>query len=428
MSLATLSLVILTSTLPVTATNSRPADEVTASRNPLFARLRLDLFDRTYPDFASRAQRYDGPVLYPGYIDLSGVVSIEGPYDTLKVISDELNAAPGQPPSSGGGIVVAVNYLGSRSSVASDRTQQGTSVSHKEIAISPVSGQEFRWRFTVPVSNRALWKDGLYRIQATVPYSNAGREAVLATRSLSFEIITLKKGSGDEINLYTNAALNQPEGFGLKLFKLDPEFRGMKPYQRILTLDSGDVFAKKIIARIALHDARPEAALEMYRQILTDLEAGRARRIESLVDMRHLSPRDLAPHDRILPKNKQEWAQYVRTEIQGMESAVNHVEDARRKVTGAMDQQGAAVLDGLLSDDDMFVQLLAVREAKKRALLDARGPLLDALPRCSRPLQKEIVNALAAIQGKAEPITVDTFPEDQERIINAWASTRPNDD
>jgi hypothetical protein len=417
MSLALLSLVLWTSRLPVGAIDSRPADATSISKNPLYARLRLDLFDRTYPDFVSRVQRYDGPILYPGYIDLSGLVSVEGPGDTLKAISEQLNSAAGQPSNPDRRITVMVSYRGSRPAVTADPAMRVIPVSLKAITISAVPG-EFRWRFAVPVSDRALWKDGLYQIEATVSYQLAGQQAVLATKSLPFEIITLHKGSGDEINLYTNAALNQPDGFGLRLFKLDPEFRGMKPYQRILTLDSGDVFARKIIARAALYDTHPETALEMYRQILADLEAGKAKRIECLMDPRHSTPRDLA-----LPKEKQQWLQVVKGEVATAESAVRYVEAARAEVTSAIDEKGAAALETLLHSNSSWVQLLAVREAKKRVLTAARGPLLKAILGPSRDLQREIVNALVVIEGSGESITLDTLPEDQERIIRSWVST-----
>jgi hypothetical protein len=362
---------------------------------PLQMDVRLNLFSHTYPRFRYSA---DGPLLYPGYCDLAGVIHFSGSPVFTAPLSQQLTAAQNDSSAIAKLLHLHVARLVDGSAV--EVTQASQTVTAK-------SAKEYEWTFTILVSDRKVWPDGRYRLQMGVSYLAAQTERSLDVDPLPFEIRTLLKDTGDEINLLTNAALNVPDGFRMALLQREPGLSGTKLYERILKLEPNDAFARNALAVEAMSDGRPADALSQYHRLRTDFESGRATRVESLV----WNPHPLRSCDIVQVPDRQQLEPVVREKVDQARAVTEDYQKAEADVNSALADASVAKLQDLLNSQKRWVPLVAVRAVGQRRLQAGESILIGQLRTSPPRMQQEIVNALALIR-RNEKTCSSTMPSD----------------
>lgn len=383
---------------------------------PLRIVLKLDLFYRTSPSFRATNEQL-GPLLYPGRVNLQGLIRFSGAPEYMKPISEELVTNRDESGQLARLLGLRVLRLDGDQVVEIADAMDGF-----QVTPAPGDNQGYSWRFEIPVVDRKLWRDGQYRIKVGLSYNDAKGERTISSGSMPFEIRTLHMNSGEEINFLTSLSFQQPANVWITLIKEKPELAGNGIYERIAKLDPYDVFPRQALAIAAQADLRPELALEQRKRIQADFRQGRARRVEALFLPR--SPRRCSVPSRL---DRNQFGPRIEQLVESTERFQQDYQKVERRVKAALRDDGESAIEKLLKSDEQWVPIVAVRVAGAQEIRAAHGAMVKALADAKGLLQKEIVNSLARAYGSEKRIKpVMSWPAQQE--IAKWWLDRPSPD
>jgi predicted solute-binding protein len=390
----------------------------------------LNLAARTYPQVKfKRSDSPPGPILYPEYMDFSGVAEVYGPPEFLKAMDAKLRDVERDP-------AAAKDFL----FVRLVRYEDGKPVEIRGVAekmkirmgSDDRRGPEgFEWLFSIP-SDAMKLEPGAYRFELGMWYEENGTHKTVGAVAY-FEVRDVKKGSDDEINLLSNAISNEVPGLSDRLLA-DPTYAKKDLAQKILELDPDDVFARYALALKALQlDGDPDTAVRMWAEIQKLVADGKAHRPESLIISSHSGMRE--------PLTKEE---YERMLSQSISLRSQQAKVAQEQSAKAKEEIAALVHDGkfqeiialtattgpkgILSSDNMWQVLWAIRAVKNAKTKEAHETLvqeLAKLPHIPAMFQREIVDALAAIHDDEVHGNFSSHRWDEDIAIIEWWIARP---
>lgn len=388
---------------------------------------RLDLLERTYPrPIRVSTSRPPGPLLYVGHVDLGGTILWSGPAEFVQGIHRDLHAVQGDSEGLAKLLLVHLSRLNKdRIMVEIPGAAKGITV---RLPDKPPEAQGvYECTFSIPVVLGDMWTEGQYRLDMGTWYQEGRAKRTVGTGFLFFEIKKVAKGSGDEINLLSNALLGKPKGLWAELARLD-DYAKIHPAERILQIDPQDAWAKEAKYRQAMQmDAMPEKALAYWREIEQDFKAGKAHRIEAVLGY-YGNPRyghGPSPSPEFI---KQMLA--ARTTV--IEQAVVLSKEARTRIEALVKRGDKEALishirtkdnETLWSRGNVWPSVWAIRLAGNNKIRETREPLLGELaklPPIPALFQKLIVNALAQIQGNDKRIGPGTPYEEQVEVVKWW--------
>ena len=378
--------------------------------------VRLELFFRTYPEFRTFGAQ-QGPLLYPGRVNLQGVIFFYGPTEYMKPLASALRANRDEPQALARLLGLRVTRLGGDQPVEVTEAMD-------TMKLTPAEGQDvpYEWGFDIPVSDRSVWPDGQYRFQVGPSYRTGDREVTISSKPSPFEIRTLHMNSSEEINFLTSLSFQQPANVWIALIKKKPELAGNGIYQRIAKLDPFDVFPRQALAAAAAVDLRPDLVLEQHKRIQADFQAGRARRVESLVLER-------TPHRcSVRPGVKrEEFGDLIEQIVKSSERLQQDYGKLEQRVKATLRDGGESAIEEVLKSDEHWVPIVAVRVAGAQEIRAAHGAMVKALADARGLLQKEIVNSLARAYGSEKSIKAGMFRPAQQEVAKWWLD-RPSPD
>lgn len=385
----------------------------------------LDLLRRTHPTpVRSPATRFPGPLLYPGYADLNGVLHLSGPEPFVQQLHADLRAAGADASAIGKRLLMRVRRLSSeRKMVPVEGADKGLLL---ETAEGGVPGKALDIRFHIPVQLGEVWREGHYYVQFGVLYTDGKAKKTAGTPLLNFEVKKLVKGSPDEINLLTNAWLNSPDGLATLLLRRK-DYTPPQLIRRVLEIDPNDAWAKHQLGRFGLQIvAEPETAVAAYTAILNDIRKSQAHRLAGLLPVYHT----VRPIH--IPQTPKQWEALVQAKLRIAQTMVERSRQAEAKVRETAKRAGPAGLIALIrtpdgrtlwSLGDVWPAIWAIRLLAGQRATKAHAPLvaeLRKLPLVLGLFQHEIVNALADIHGNKRRIDRDTALPEENMAAIKW--------
>jgi len=372
------------------------AGDVQAQIPKPYLQVRMQLAERTYPQIMlTSADSFPGPILYPEYMDFAGVAEVYGPPEFLKAMEAKLRDVERDPAAMKHFLLVQlVRYEGEKSFYITEAA--------KEIKVR-MGGENrrgpdgFEWDFSIP-SSSIKWEPGTYRFELGMWYEENGAHKTVG-EVIYFEVRKVEKGSGDEINLLTNALMQKIPGVSQKLIT-DKDYVQDTLAERILALDPNDVLARHSLIREAEGNADFDTSVKLWEEIRKLVADGKAHRPESLV----ISPQYFIRE----PLTKEEYEGFLNLAIT---NGLQRAQTAQKQSAEAKETVADLVRDGKFQEvTDLiaavntadgvwpaFWAIRAVKEAKTKNAHETLVQELGKLPHIPAMFQREIVDALAAI-------------------------------
>ena len=392
---------------------------------PIFAvPVSLDLPVRTHPSprqvWTPARPRL---ILFPRFSDLQGTLSVYGKPAAVKAVL-ELLRKPREEAGAGGELSGLVLYFRQRTEAGGwsepRLVRKGVQLVLPKDVIALKNGAGFDCRFRLPVELGEDWREGVYEFQAGIWYSWRGRRLSAGDKPQHFEIRKMRPGTGDEIDLLTNAWSRGPRGLRDSL--LSRGYGAKEIYTRVLELEEHDAWAKHEYARFAMGQmADPDLAVRLYREIAADYAAGKANRVLGILPptrCRHVPTKE---HVKATIENLLKGAEHVSRQYRAAREEAQRL--ARNGKTDALLASVTTPKEkSLLYAGRPWLALWSVRLLGKDRTQKARSAFvteLAKLPRLNGLFQRELVNAIAAIDGEKPRLTLDSTSEETSKAIEA---------
>lgn len=390
-------------------------------------RIRMQLAQRTYPRLKrTSSTKPPGLILYPEYMPYAGRASIYGPEPLLRTLKARLRLAEKDATKLKGTVYVRIVRLRKRGMPIEVKQAAGAIRIH--LPKGAYSKYGFDCLFEIP-SESVKWVPGRYRMEYGVWYSDRKGTNTIASAPIYFEVRSIEKGSGDEINLLTNALLREIPGLADRVLA-DKNYTERGLAGSILALDPHDVFARHALIRKAiLLDADPGRAVKLWKAIQKDVADGKAHRAESLINPLHSL--------RLIPATKKILGAVVRRGLRTAEATQERFAAAQMKVNSLVRKGNYSVIvemiatggKGLWSVDNIWPAVLAIRAVRDARLKVAHETLIKELSKLKRfpgLFQREIVDALASIHADDKHGNLRTRPWKEGIVAIEWWLSHPS--
>jgi len=399
--------------------------------------VRPDLFERTVPAYRSRLswQRPPGSLLYPGYGDLEGMVTVGGPEAFATDALEQARAAQNDPEALARlfWVIVKRSNPGGKPPIVQWPVEGMTIELPGEGGLVKTENV-VPFRFRIPIELGPVWTEGEYVLRMGWRYTEDGARKSIGSNPVYFEVKQLEAGTEDEVNLITNTWMlgDGPPGLADRLLRRK-EYKGYtrpRLIERLLEIDPHDAWASHEAAKWALsQQLEPERAVRLYEELLRIFREGRAHRSLEMLELHmHLRPS--------LPRNLEEVEKRIEERLQYARRTVQYVDAARDQVAKLAAAKDHDALIGLIvteKDSDLwhkpgrYEPVLAIRQLGQMRVREAHVSLVRELSKLQRTpslFQRELVNALARIHGNTK--RVEFGPMDEDIAVITWWLDHPN--
>lgn len=404
--------------VPVVAQENVPKAEMTVS---------VQLYQRTHPR-VERVSVYRSPglILYPAYSDFTADIVCNGPNAVMQTVSADLAAAQANADKAKEVILArVVRFAKDGTSVEQPKPTDAVAF---QVTKATDSKDSVKIRVTIP-SKAVQWEPGHYRLEFGIWYTDGGAKKTLAMKPVYFEVRSITKGTSDEINLLSNAIMDEVPGLSQRLLA-DKAYAKIGLAESILALDSHDVLARYALIRKALLvDANPDGAVTLWEAIQKDVEDGNAHRGESLMNPLHT----LRP----VPVTKETLKSVVADGLKAAKEAHKLSADGKKQVDGLIEKRDYSAVIKLITTGDKATlssvenvwpalwSIRATKEAKLKAAHEILVKELTKLPLIPSLWQREIVDALASMHNDATHGDLKNRSWDEGIAIIKWWRDHP---